>query len=156
MFAVHLLLVSLSCLVSWFGGLQLYFPPFENDEPVQNYSLLLDMPNILQIIRSFQNKVIFVQLLWTHPWGYTLNKSECRLEIQLIFCPMPSWQWPSWETWSSTGIFILLRKPLCHPKNPWVSGQYGQHKEGNNISKVCPPNYTVSRFHEIWTFLRWK
>lgn len=68
MFAVHLLLlVSLSCLVSRFGRLQLRFPHFESDEPVQNYSLLLDMPNILQIIRSFKKKVILVYLLWTHP-----------------------------------------------------------------------------------------
>lgn len=37
--------------------MQLHIPHFESDEPVQNYFLLLDMPNILQTIRSLKKKL---------------------------------------------------------------------------------------------------
>lgn len=152
MFAVHLLLlVTLSCLVSRFGRLQLHFPHFESDEPFRNYSLLLDMTNILQIIRSFPKPSYFsVAAVDT---SLRLLFEQVRVQVGDTINILPS----ALLTMAKLGSLVKYRHfytfkkvlPLCHLKNPWVNGQYGQHKERNNISKVCPSNYTVSRFHEI-------
>lgn len=109
------------------------------------------MPNILQIIRSFPNPSYFrVAAVDT---SLRLLFEQVRVEVGDTIDIFPS----ALLAMAKLGSLVKYRHfytfkkvlPLCHLKNPWVNGQYGQHKEGNNIFKVCPPNYTVSRFHEI-------
>lgn len=120
MFAVHLLLlVSLSCLVSRFGRLQLRFPHFESDEPVQNYSLLLDMPNILQIIRSFKKKSYFsVAAVDT---SLRLGFEQVKVQVgDTNILPSALLAMAELGSLFKYKHFYTLRKVLhlCHLKNP--------------------------------------